>query len=268
MRYVLKKIRRVIVNDTVTKKHKFTIVEIKQAGIKNGQDTIWAEGASGVRLAGFDQNKTSGFSFTSGVVTTGIIEAQVGGSRVEVSNGTKIKFREEITISDSATTVTLAHKASGTAGSEILWIYKEDQTGEPGEAFAQAATASATEFSYAAATKVLTLPTGVFSDGDVVCIDYFPTFSKYGEIANEADKFSYTGEVFIDAWWTDVSTKADVPLQVYSPAGKVSGIMDLAFGDAVATQSVEIEALSELYAGKQKTLWIMRDYDLNDIVDT
>lgn len=267
MRYVLKKARRVIVNDIATKKHKVTIVEIKTAQLTDGQETIWAEGADGVRLVGFDQNKTSTLKFTSGVVSTGAIEASTGATKSTVENGNKIKIREEFTLSEGAETVTIGHKASGTTGNEVKWIYKEDSTGEPNESFKQAATASATEFAYDPETKIVTLPTGVFKDGDVVCIDYFPTFSTYEEISNDADKFSFTGEVFFDAYWTDTCTKADIPLQLYCPAGKISGTLDLSFGDAVATQDVEIEALADQCAGKQKTLWVLRSYDLKNIVD-
>lgn len=267
MRYVLKKGRRVIINDTVTKKHKLTIVELKQCQLTGGQDTFYAEGADGVRLVGFDQNKTSGFSFTSGVVSTGVLAAQTGGEYKSVSNGTGILFREEFTLGADQIEVTLAHKASGTTGNEVKWIYKLDSTGEPGDGFAQAAKASATEFAYDPTTKKITLPTGVFGAGSVVCVDYFPTFSKYNELSNEADKFSITGEVYFDAFWTDVCTKQDRALQMYCPAGKVSGAIDLSFGDAVATQSVEIEGLANMCAGKQKTLWVLRDYDTGDIVD-
>lgn len=267
MRYVLKKARRVIINDIATSKHKVTITEIKSATLTDGQDTTWAEGANGVRLIGFDQNKTSTLKFESGVVSTGVIEAQTGGTKTTVTSGNSILITEEFTLSGGATSVTLGHKASGTAGAEVKWIYKEDSTGEPDVACPQAAEASATAFAYDSSTKVITLPTGKFTDGDVVYVQYKPTFSTYDEIANNADEFSFTGEVFFDAYWTDTCTKSDVPLQLYCPAGKVSGAFDLSFGDAVATQSIEIEALADQCAGKQKTLWILRNYDLEDITD-
>ena len=265
MRYVLKKARRVIINDIATGKHKVTITEIKKAQLSDGQDVIWAEGANGSRLVGFDQNKTTTLTFESGVVSSGVIEAQTGGTKKTITGGTDILITEEFTLTGSATSVTLANKARGTAGNEIKFIYKEDATGEPDKAFTQGSTASATEFAYAPETKVITLPTGAFADGDVVYVQYKPKFTTYEEIANDADKFSFTGEVFLDAYWTDVCTKEDVPLQLYCPAGKVSGKFDLAFGDAVATQSIEIEALANQCAGKSKNLWTLRNYDLSEI---
>jgi hypothetical protein len=265
MRYALKKVRRVIINDIVTGKHKATIVEIKSASLAAGQETLWAEGADGVRLAGFDSRKTSTLRFESGVLSTGVIEAQLGATKTTVSNGTGIKIREEFTLGAGETTeITLAHKARGTAGSEIKWIYKADATGEPDIPYAQDASASATKFVYAPETKKITLPTGAFTAGDKVIVDYFPKFTSYTEIENNVDRFSFTGEVFLDGWWTDLSNKADVPLQLYCPAGKVSGAFDFAFGDAVATQSVEIEALTD----SNRTMWKLRNYDMEDIDDT
>lgn len=268
MRYVLKQARKVTINDIVTKKHKVTITEIKTAQLTNGQETIYAEGADGTQLAAFDSKKTTQLTFESGVISTGVIEAQTGGALTTVSAGTDIKIEEEFTIGTATTTVTLGHKARGTTGNEVMWIYKLDSTGEEGTAYAQGATASATVFSYDAATKVITLPTGAFADGDVVNVKYFPKFTSYTEIVNEADKFSFTGEVYFDAFWTDICTKQEVALQLYCAAGKVDGAFDFSFGDSVATQNVKIDALVDQCRGKTKSLFVLRNYNMEDIDDT
>ena len=44
-----------------------------------------------------------------------------------------------------------------------------------------------TEFAYAPDTKTITLPTDVFHAGDTVIVDYYPKFSEYEEIANDAN---------------------------------------------------------------------------------
>jgi len=264
MKYALKKARRVIISDTVTGKHRCTITEITKADLTDGQSTVWALGANGVRLAGFDTTKTSTFKFDSGVLSDGVIQLQTGGTKTTVTNGTKIKVRDEFTLSGTPTTVKLTYLASGAVGSEIKWIYKEDSSGEFSDSmsYAQAGTASSTAFSYAAATGIITLPTGIFSAGDIVGIDYYPTFSSYTEIENNSKNFSFTGEVFVDGYWTDLSTQADVALQLYCPAGKVSGAFSFSFGDAVAVQSIEIEALASQKAGQVGQMWVLRNYDL------
>lgn len=267
MRYLLKKARRVVINDIATKKHMATMVQLTQAQLTGASDIEWATGEDGARLAGFDQNKTSGMSFTSGVVSTGVLEAQTGGTTVKVANGTGVLFTEEFTIGSSATSVTLKYKASGAEGNEVKWIYKLDSTGEPIESFAQKATVSATAFAYDDATKAITLPTGQFVAGDRVRVDYHPTFTEYTELTNEADKFSVTGEVYVDGFWHDTCLKKDVALQMYCPAGKVSGEIDLSFGDTAATQNLSIEALTDMCDGAQKTHWKLFTYDMEDVTD-
>lgn len=267
MRRLLKRAKRVIIDDIATGKHKATIVEIKTAQFAGGQDTDWATGADGIRLYGFDQNKTATLTFSSGVVSTGVIAMQVGGENEKIINGTGIKIREEFTLSGSQTTVSIKNKASGLEGNEIKWIYKADSTGEPTTAYAQGATASSTVFSYDAETRVITLPTGVFSAGEIVVVDYFPTFSEYSELANAADNFSFTGKVYVDGWFTDPCDSKDYLMQLYAPKGKVSGAYDLSFGDTSAVQNVEIEALGSPCGG-ENNLWYLREYDESKIVNS
>ena len=72
-----------------------------------------------------------------------------------------------------------------------------------------------------------------------------------------------TGEIIVDAWFTDLCTEADVPLQLYQPKGKISGTIDLSAGDQAAVQSIEIESLTRACVGDSKNLWILRKYDLS-----
>ena len=93
-------------------------------------------------------------------------------------------------------------------------------------------------------------------------VDYYPVFSEYEEISNDANKFSMAGEVIVDAWFTDLCTEADVPLQLYLSKGKISGTIDLSAGDQAAVQGIEIESLTKACAGDSKNLWTLRKYDM------
>ena len=263
MKYALKKARRVMVYDPVTKKHKCTITEIKSASLSNTQDTIYATGSDGVRLAAYDTTKEATLTFESGVISTGVLQTQTGKDIAVVTNNTGVKIREEFTLaSGSTTTVELTYLASGTAGSEIKWIYKADAAGEPGTASAQATTASATEFSYAALTGIITLPTSGFAAGDVVIVDYYPTLSTSTVIENNATSFSVTGDVFVDGYFTDLSTGADIYMQIWCPAGRVGGAFDFSFGDNVAVQKTTIDALASQKVGQVGIMWKITTYDL------
>lgn len=265
MKYAFKKVRRIIANDLATKKHKVTLNDLKNFKINGSQDTVYAEGQDGAKLAAFDENKVSGISAENGTIDEGYLAMQVGSEVVKVTNGNSILVREEFEITNSATSVTLTYKASGMTGNEIRYIYKADSNGLPSDViYEQNATVSATEFTYDPTTKEITLPTGAFVNGDTVIIDYYPTFTEYEEIVNEADKFSMSAEIIVDAWFTDLCTDRDVPLQLYLAKGKISGNIDLSAGDQAAVQNIEIEALTRSCTGDTKALWVLRKYDMSN----
>lgn len=263
MKYAFKKVRRIVLNDLATKKHKVTLNDLKNFAIQGNQDTVYAEGADGAKLAAFDVNKVASITAENGAVDEGYLALQVGGETVKVTNGSSIWIREEFEVKQGDTTVTLSYKSAGATGNEIRYIYKADSNGNPAEDFTQNATASATEFAFDPDTKIVTLPTGAFVAGDTVIVDYYPKFAEYEEISNEANKFSMACEVIVDAWFTDLCTERDVPLQLYLAKGKVSGEINLSAGDQAAVQNVSIEALQQS-CGTNKTLWVLRKYDLTN----
>lgn len=265
MKYALKKIRMMRVYDLANELHKVTLNDLKTAQFTGSQETVYAEGTDGAKLAAFDLNKVAGFNATNGTVETGYLAMQVGSEPVTVTNGNEIKIREVHKTTDG-TTITLDHKATGEAGNEIGYIYAASTDGMPGKNYVQGAEASATEFAYDPETKQITLPTGVFKANDEVIVDYYPTFKTYTRIDNEAEKFAMSGKVIIDAWFTDLCTQVDTPLQVVMDKAKISGEIDISFGDQAAVQNIAVEALSTV-CDTNKTLWKLYDYNMQEIVD-
>ena len=264
MKYAFKKVRRIIINDLATKKHKVTLNDLKNFKISGSQDTVYSEGADGAKLAAFDVNKVSSITAENGTIDEGYLAMQVGSDVVKITNGSSILIREEFEVTGGATKVNLSYAASGAVGNEIRYIYKADSNGNPGDVYTQNASVSATEFTYTPSDKSIELPTGMFKNGDTVIIDYYPTFSEYEEIANDADKFSMSGEVIVDAWFTDLCSDADVPLQMYLPKGKISGTIDISAGDQAAVQNIEIEALAKTCSSDGNNLWTLRKYDMSN----
>lgn len=264
MRYALKKVRKITGKDIATGKNKFVLSDLKSITISGSSDVVWADGSDSSHLVGFDTAKASTIEAENGSIDIGYLETQTGGTLTKVENGTGVLFTETLTVTDGA--VTTSHKASGIAGNEIGFVYPLDSTSDPDRhnAFEQGATASTEVFSYDPETKVITLPTGKFSNGDSVYVEYFPTFSSYEELDNDIDKFSETVAVYVDGWFTDICTKKDVPLQLVMASGKVSGEISYAFGDDVAVQSISIEGTQSC---GEKNLWKLYKYDMTEIVD-
>ena len=126
MKYAFKKVRRIIINDLATKKHKVTLNDLKNFKINGSQDTVYAEGQDGAKLAAFDVNKVASISAENGTVDEGYLAMQVGSDVVKVTNGKSILIREEFEIGTSATSVVLSYGATGATGNEVRYIYKAD----------------------------------------------------------------------------------------------------------------------------------------------
>lgn len=262
MKYALKKIRKVTFRDIETGKNKAVLSDLKSFTFTGNSDVVWADGQDGGHLVGFDVNKVAGATAQNGSIDIGYLEMQTGGTLTKVEDGNSILFSETLTVKEGKVTTT--NKAAGTAGNEIGYVYPVDETGDPDRlnAYEQSSTASATAFAYATDTKEITLPTGKFTDGDLVYVEYFPKFKQYEELSNDSDKFSDTCAVYVDAWFTDICTKKDVPLQVVLPAGKVSGEINYQFGDQAAVQDISIEAMTTC---GEKSLWKMYRYNMDEI---
>lgn len=262
MRYALKKVRKITGRDIETGKNKFVLSDLKSLTISGNSDVVWADGQDGAHLVGFDTNKVSTIEAENGAIDIGYMETQTGGTLKKVTDGTGILFTETLTVANGK--VTTSHKASGVVGGEIKFIYPLDVTSDPDRlnSYAQGATASEDEFAYDPETKEITLPTNKFKNGDKVYVEYFPTFKSYEELDNDFDKFSESVAVFVDAWFTDICTKKDVPLQLVMESGKVSGEINYQMGSDAAVQNVSIEALKNC---GESSAWKLYKYDMTEI---
>ena len=58
MRYAMKKVRNIVGRDIATGKNKFVLSDLKSLTISGSSDVVWADGADGAHLVGFDTNNT------------------------------------------------------------------------------------------------------------------------------------------------------------------------------------------------------------------
>jgi len=262
MRYALKKVRKITIRDIATGKNKVVLADLQTVTFAGNADVVWANGTDGVHLVGFDVNKVATLTGTNGAIDMGYLEMQTGGKLTKVSNGTEYLYSETLDVKDGKAKTT--YKASGVVGKEIAYVYPLDGTSDPDRlnAYEQGAEATATVFAYDPATKEITLPTGKFEDGSKVYVEYFPKFTSYEELDNDADKFSESGAVYVDGWFTDICTKKDLPMQIVLPAGKISGEISYQMGDQAAVQSISIEGMTTC---GDATLWKLLKVDFTDV---
>ena len=262
MRYALKKVRKITGRDIATGKNKFVLSDLKSLTISGSSDVVWADGADGAHLVGFDVNKVATIEAENGSIDIGYLETQTGGTLKKVQNGNSVLFTETLIVSGGKVTTT--HKASGLVGNEIGFVYPLDATSDPdrANAYEQGADATASTFKYDPSSKEITLPTGKFQDGAKVYVEYFPTFTSYEELDNDSDKFSETVAVYADIWLTDICLKKDIPAQLVMESGKVSGEINYQMGSDAAVQNVSIEALKICV---DTNLWKLYKYDMTEI---
>ena len=70
MRYAFKKARALRINNLETDELEVRLVDLKTVTWTNGQETVYAEGNGGAKLAAFDNNKVSTLKATNGTVDT------------------------------------------------------------------------------------------------------------------------------------------------------------------------------------------------------
>ena len=263
MKYALKKVRKITIQDPATLENKAILDELKSVQLTGGAEVVWADGADGAHLVGFDVNKVAALVAANGAIDEGYLGLQVGDDMKTITNGSGILFSEILTVKTVDTLVT-TQKASGTVGNEIAYVYPIDSTGSPDRKnkLTQAATAVSKKFAYAPDTKTISFFAGEAPVGTQFYVEYFPKFTTYEEMSNDTDKFSDTGIIYVDCWFTDICTKKDVPLQLYLASGKISADIDLSFGDQAAVQNINIEAMTSCGS---KSLWKLRKYNLEDV---
>lgn len=226
----------------------FMLDQIKDGSIENGSETVYGTGKAGVRLSALDRSKTSKFTCNNGYVVASAFAAQLGADIEEASESNKFAVPHlQYIIVDDATKITLEYKPVGVTGKEIPFIYKANADKTQGEKYEIGATVSAKEFALDPSTKIITLPTGVFTKGDVVIVPYDREASVGKKMVNSADKFSKTARVVIDVTCRDVCDQSKVyhTVFVYSNA-KVDGNFSMSFGNEPVAQSVTCEALQDI----------------------
>ncbi len=167
--------------------------EIKNVSLENSEDSSDVTGKNDQALFTLKKNKAVSGSGSSGYISGNLMALQTGSDPV----AGKIEFRkrEVIKFDTSATTITLAETASGTAGAEILKLIVTIDGEDTSTEYKQATAAEADKFSYAAG--VITLPTETKSKSGSVEVIY--NYEKDGaSVGNKSGTYGKTTHTFIN----------------------------------------------------------------------
>lgn len=228
---------------------RFVLDELQDATIANTEEKTDITGKQGRKLNSLKKNKAVKISGTNGILSAGMLEAQVG-SEFAHKNSTPVDCVDYLTITGNSATTDFV--AVGTTGQEIRALYIVGSDNVAATKLTQAATAAAGKFAYNPATKTLTFVTGEYPDGTAIRVFY--TRNIAGEVLeNFSDKYSEKLRLTIDGIAEDKCGTV-YRIQFRIPKADFNGNFDLALGGDQTVHAFEAESLAGSCGGSG-ALW-------------
>lgn len=233
----------------------FTLDELQSVTIGHSEDTVEITGRQGRLLNTLKRNKAVTLSGNNGMVSMGMLGAQIGAD-VTSGNVTYL-HNERLTVNSNKANTT--YKAVGTAGKEIIAVRL--MNGDAlGTVMEQAATVAAGKFTYNPTSKLLTFNEGELPDGTEIAV-FYNRKVKANTLTNPSDKYGYKAEIFLDVIMEDMCSKV-YRVQFHFFRMDFNGTFDLEFGENQAVHAFEANSLSTGCNSKGE-LWEATIFDNN-----
>lgn len=216
-----------------------TLDELQNATISQSQESTDITGKAGRKLSTLKRNKTFSISASNGLVSTGLLAAQTGGT---LSNGAvNVNWYEDLTVGNS-NDATTTYKGVGTAGSEIKHCFIKNSDGSLGAELQQVASSvSAGKFTYTPGTKKLQFHTDVTAGTGIYVI--YERKITADQLVVDDDIVDVKVEIFVDAICEDKCAN-QYHLQIHIPKADMSAEFSLDMGDNQAIHSFQADALA------------------------
>lgn len=223
--------------DVATGDYKFTLDELQNATIAQGQETTDITGKGGRKLNTLKKNKTVTISGSNGLISGGLLEVQTGG-KFENKN-TEVLWIDYLTVASQKATT--SYKAIGTAGAEIEGLIVKSADGVPTAELEQASAAGDGKFAYDPSTKELSFNTDI-TDGTEIMVTYKRKI-KADVLSNMSDTYSGKCTLYIDAFAEDKCARV-YRIQFFIPKADFSGEFSIELGGDQAVHSFETSSLA------------------------
>lgn len=235
--------------------------ELQSATISHTEDKEDITGKNGRKISSLKRNKRVTISGTNGLLSAGILQAQIG-SKFEQLNSAQIKYEEILIAKNGA--VKLTYRPVGAIGSEIIGVLVRDINGNTSASYKQSSKAENKEFTYTPLTKTITFDKSVVTDGSEVIVFYMRKVNGAAVLENTTEHYSVKARIYTDFIAEDKCGNI-FRGQFYFPLAEFSGEFDIELGDAQAVHNFEAEVLSGA-CGKGGMLWqftVFTDSDWN-----
>ena len=243
--------------DITTGNYLFTLDELQNASIAQGQEKVDITGKQGRKLSSLKRNKTMTISGANGMLSCGLVELQTGG-KFE-SKDTEVMWTDYLDV-DAEHSATTNYKAIGTAGAEITELYVLETIGTVRTSLEQAAEAAAGKFAYDPATKKLTFSSDVAAGSKIAV--YYKRKIAANVLSNQSDVYSGKAELYVDCIGEDKCANL-YHVQFHIPKADFNGEFTMDFGDDQSVHNFEAEGLSGA-CGAGGTLWDMIVFGANE----
>ena len=238
--------------------YRFTLDELQSATIANSQENTAMTGKGGRTIGQLKRNKSVTVSGTSGMLSLGLVEAEVG-STGEHRESTPVKVPDYLKVNGNKATI--SHKAVGTVGNEIQEVIVKNADSTIKKRLTQDATASEGKFAYDPDTMEITFAEGEVENGTDIVVYY--TRNVEGDvISNISDQYSETLELYIDAFAKD-KCQNEYHVQFYIPYADFTGSFDLGMGDSQTTHGFEATSIASSCTNGGTKFWDMTVFGKN-----
>lgn len=224
--------------DIVTGGYLFTLDELQNATIAQGQEKTDITGRQGRKLSSLKKNKTVTISGNNGIVSGGLLELQTG-SKFE-NKVTEVMWNDYLIVTEDKAVTT--YKAVGTTGNEVEAVYIKNTDGTLGKTLTQDATAGDSTFTYDPATKTLTFAEDAIADGTEVVV-YYKRQIQASVLNNMSDTYSGKCALYINALAEDKCANI-YRIQFYIPKADFNGEFSIEMGDNQTVHAFEAESLA------------------------
>lgn len=233
-----------------TGNHLFTLDELQNASLAQGQEKVDITGKAGRKLSSMKRNKTFTVSGANGMLSAGLLELQTGGKFV--NSVTSVQWTDYLTVDNDKKAKT-AYKAIGTAGAEIDELYIIGTEAFAQRSLEQDATAAAGKFAYDPETKELTFGDDVDAGTEIAV--YYKRKIAADVLRNESDVYSGKAELYIDCLAEDKCAHI-YHVQIHVPKADFNGEFNIDLGGDQVVHNFEAEGLAGA-CGAGGKLWDM-----------
>lgn len=225
--FIIDRVRRGTMFSDTTGEALWSITQIKESSLNMTSETADVTDAIGNVITQFDRSKSAEFSGSNALWDLGLSAAQFGSEKNIASADSIIitPMYEQLAVNGGK--IILSKVPVGTTGAEIKYIYALNNDSTLGTKYTLGQSASATEFALDAATKTITVPTGVTGN---IAVFYEYAATEAIMLQNNAVDFPKAGKFILEVIGKDTCDKtATYVAYIVFPNAKLKTDVDLSF---------------------------------------